>query len=262
MAITDCNPKDNEAIRPLRIVVAGAGIGGLAVAIALRRQGHIVDIFEQSRPAQETGAAINVMPNCSGLLSDLGVDLTDIGAVDCRGHLMLSPNGECMHKADFVGQKFKHRYCLVHRARLHTALKEIAVCEDGDGPPVRLHVSSRVKLADPEVANLTLEDGSTIQGDVVIGADGVHSELRKSIVGEDALPVGSGKSAYRFLVPTEVLASDPAVPREVLQDGFLVMWHGDDRRIVMYPCDGGTTMSVAAIHPSQESAADIAGSGG
>lgn len=260
--LSNVGPSDGKAAdRPLRILIAGAGIGGLTAAIALRRQGHVVEIFEQSKLAQETGAAMNLMPNCTGLLGNLGVDLASIGAVDCRGYFTFSPAGEMVHKSDFSGQKFKHRYCLVHRAHLHTALKGLALSEDGEGPPVRLHVSSRVKEADTELAKLTLEDGTVMQGAVLIGADGVHSKLRKYIEGGDVLPFDSGKSAYRFLVPTKTLAADLAVPKEALQEGFLTMWIGDDKRIVMYPCDDSTSMNLAAIHPSGESARDIAGDG-
>lgn len=70
---------------PLCILIAGSGIGGLATAIALRQQGHYVDIFEQSKLSQETGAAMNLTPNCTGLLARLGVDLERIGAVECLG---------------------------------------------------------------------------------------------------------------------------------------------------------------------------------
>lgn len=245
----------------LHVVIAGSGIGGLTAAIALRQQGHRVTILEQSRLSQETGAAMNIAPNCSGLLAGIGVDLAKIGAVDCGGFLAYAPDGELKVREEFA-KKFKHRYCLVHRAHLHTVLKDLALSEGSDGPPVRLHVSSRVKLADPQRATFTLEDGSVFHGDVLLGIDGVHSQTRKSIPEGNLLPYDSGKSAYRFLVPTKTLAADPDVPKEPLQNGFLTLWVGDDKRIVMYPCDDGTTMNLAAIHPSHESARDMSGDGG
>lgn len=249
------------AASPLCVLIVGSGIGGLATAIALRQKGHHVTIFEQSKLSQETGAAMNLTPNCSGLLDRLGVDLAKIGAVDCGGYLSYTQSGEMLARSEFAN-KFKHRYCLVHRAHLHAVLKDLALSEAGHGPPVRLQVSSRVKLADSEHGTITLEDGSSLQGDVLIGADGVHSQTRKSIPGGDLSPYDSGKSAYRFLVPTKDLAADPAVPREALQDGFMTLWISDDKRIVMYPCDDNTTMNLVAIHPSRESANDVFGDDG
>ena len=65
----------------LKVIVAGAGIGGLAAAIALRQQGHHVDVYEQSRFANEIGAAIHMTPNAMGVLKHIGIDPRDAGAV-------------------------------------------------------------------------------------------------------------------------------------------------------------------------------------
>lgn len=66
----------------LKIIICGAGIGGLTAATALRRQGHQVDIYEQSQLANEVGAAIHMAPNATGVLKHLGVDPRDSGAID------------------------------------------------------------------------------------------------------------------------------------------------------------------------------------
>jgi 2-polyprenyl-6-methoxyphenol hydroxylase-like FAD-dependent oxidoreductase len=77
--MTITNGADPE-IRPLKVLIVGAGIGGLTAAIALRNQGHDIQIFEQSHLATETGAAIHLAPNANGLLRRLGIFAEEFGA--------------------------------------------------------------------------------------------------------------------------------------------------------------------------------------
>ena len=65
----------------LRVIIAGGGLGGLTAAISLRQQGHHVQVFEQSRFANETGAAIHLTPNATGIMYHMGLDPRDGGAI-------------------------------------------------------------------------------------------------------------------------------------------------------------------------------------
>lgn len=247
---------------PLHILIVGAGIGGMTAAIALRQQGHHVEIFEQSRLAQETGAAIHLAPNANGLLRRFGLCVENIGAVECGGITEFKSDGTPNFSstlADINKKMWAHPWHLVHRAHLHTTLKDIATGSAGKGRPANLQVSSRVKNVNPQSGIITFEDGSQVRGDLVIGADGVHSATRKSIPGGDLTAFDSGKSAFRFLLPTEYLCSDPRTKAYVEKDDFLSMWIGDDRRLVMYPCVNKTVMSFVGIHPTSESEEDITG---
>lgn len=254
---------DDEETRPLRILIIGAGIGGLTAAIALRQAGHDVNIYEQSRLAQETGAAIHLAPNANGLLRRFGLYAEKIGAVECKGVTEFKPDGSLKYSINLgqVNKMWAHPWHLVHRAHLHTALKEMAVGEAGKGKPAKLHVSRRAKAIDPATATVTFDDGSEVQGDLIVGADGVHSLTRASIPGGDLQAFDSGKSAFRFLIPTETLAADPETKGFIEKDDFLTMWIGEDRRLIMYPCVDKTIMNFVGIHPSRESADDIKGEG-
>jgi 2-polyprenyl-6-methoxyphenol hydroxylase-like FAD-dependent oxidoreductase len=248
--------------QPLHILIVGAGIGGLTAALALRQQGHNVDIFESSKLAQETGAAIHLASNANGLLRRLGLYVEKTGAVECHGVVEFLPhNGALKYEVDTskISKMWAHPWHLAHRAHLHTALKEMATGPDGKGPPAKLHVASRVKSVDADTATLTLENGTEVNGDLIIGADGVHSRTRASIPGGNKQPFDSGKSAFRFMISTEKLASDPETAAPVAKLDRLTMWIAEDRRLVMYPCVNSTLMNFVAIHPSKLSEADITG---
>lgn len=114
-----------------------------------------------------------------------------------------------------------------------------------------------------------------VKGDLILGADGVRvsctqehphqthlwvlfdnmlpllqSITRKPVVGADIKPFGSGKSAFRFLIPRQRILENPDTARLVERDGYMTLWIGDDRRLVMYPCSNNTLMNFVAIHPS------------
>ncbi|KAH7121394.1 hypothetical protein EDB81DRAFT_732082, partial [Dactylonectria macrodidyma] len=245
-----------DSVKPLNVLIVGGGIGGLTAAIALRRQGHHVEVFEQSELLQETGAAIHVAPNANGVLRRLGLDVSEIGATECASSTFFAPNGKELFSLAIKGSGanlWAYPWNLVHRQHLHTALKELAVGEEGKGKPVRLHLSSRLASVNAAAATIELEDGRVVRGDVIVGADGVHAKSRKFIPGGDLKPMGSGSSAFRFLIAVEDLKADPRTAEIATQPDRMVGWMDADRRMVMYPCVNNTVMNFVLIHPSQES---------
>lgn len=161
--------------QPLRVLIVGAGIGGLTAAIALRQQGHDVTIFEQSKFSNETGAAIHVAPNADGCLRRLGFKVEDTGANQMEGFAEYAPNEELRYAMDVRGMAamWQNPWNLAHRVHLHQALRKAATGEDGKGKPAELKLGSKIVEVDVENAKLTLATGETYQGDLVVGADGV-----------------------------------------------------------------------------------------
>lgn len=103
---------------------------------------------------------------------------------------------------------------------------------------------------------MTTKDGGHFQGDIVIGADGVHSITRKKMPGAEKIgPFGSGKSAFRFLINRSAAAEDPVTAKFVQRAGELAIWYGSDRRIVMYPTSNNQELNFVCIHPQEESGA-------
>lgn len=103
---------------------------------------------------------------------------------------------------------------------------------------------------------MSLEDGTHFQGDVVIGADGVHSVTRNALPGGKVKAECRGKSAFRFMVPKEAALNDPITAKLVEHTGQLSIWYSTDRRIILYPTSDNTVLNFVIIHPESESAAD------
>ncbi|KAK4164599.1 hypothetical protein QBC43DRAFT_317837 [Cladorrhinum sp. PSN259] len=249
---------------PLRILIVGAGIGGLTAAVGFRKQGHEVTLFERSELAKETGAALHLASNCHGILRRFGIYPETFGANPVHGLLEYDYTGSLRADVDLREslKQWQNVWVLSHRIRLHEALMEAATAKEGEGPPAVLKTSSRIIDVDTENATVTLENGTQFTGDLVIGADGVGSITRKYIA-PDIKPFGSGKSAFRFMVPHEVMLANPQTKDLASRQGYMTFWFANDRRVVMYPCNNNTVMNLLAIHPSHlsETAASTSANG-
>ncbi|KAI4727533.1 FAD/NAD(P)-binding domain-containing protein [Aureobasidium sp. EXF-10728] len=214
--------------RPLKATIIGAGIAGLTAALALRKQGHEVTVGEEV--SVETGAAMHMAPNATALLEWMDIRPSEVGGTLLR----------------------QKEWYLVHRVDLHNKLKFEATSTSRAGVPVQLHLACKVTDIDLVNASVALEDGRIFNGDLLLGADGLHSFTRKQIVGE-IQPYAVGKSCMRWLVSKETLLADPRTDRVSIETpGAFVEWSAPDRRLVAYPCGDDKIMNMCAFAPSSE----------
>ncbi|KAJ7888820.1 FAD/NAD(P)-binding domain-containing protein [Mycena leptocephala] len=230
---------------PLKVTVVGAGIGGLATAIALRRNGHLVEVFEASEIKTEIGAGIGVQVNALRVLEHWGLPRENLKGVnydDGSESGMFTFGCKCNSDME--------QSLLCHRSDVHDELMRVAVGE-GEGPPVKLHLGSRVIDCNPEDGTITLKGGQIVHADLVVGADGLHSTMRTSVFGQDQTAPASGLSCFRSVVDASKLHG--LQDTEWFTQGLsgmrgVLFQEGNYRIIVMYPCRSGSLINLVALY--------------
>ena len=230
----------------LPVLVAGGGIGGLAAALALTRQGFKVKVLEQAPEIGEIGAGIQLGPNAFHAFDALGVGdkarsravYTDFmvmhDAVD-EYQVGQIPTGEAFIK------RFGNPYAVIHRADVHLSLLEGALETDR----VEFVTSTRVISIDQDKQGVTVTDqrGEQHRGLALIGADGVKSVVREQFVGDPARV--TGHVVYRAVVERKDFPKD-------LQWNAASIWVGPNCHLVHYPLRGGEQYNVVVTFHSRQ----------
>ncbi len=226
-----------------RILIAGAGIGGIVAALALLQRGFDVALYEQAAELGELGAGVQISPNGSRVLRALGLmpAMEAIASVPTTKEMRLFNTGQAWRVQDLGANaeaRYGAPYWLVHRGDFHAVLVE-ALAERA---PDAVRVGARCIDFEQDVGGVTLmlENGEKVHGDALIGADGVHSNTRARLFG-GGQAIFTGFMAWRGVVPMDLL---PARLRQ--QHGMT--WIGPHGHVVTYPLRRGELLNfVTAI---------------
>ena len=229
----------------LPILIAGGGIGGLAAALALTRQGLRVKVLEQSPELGEIGAGIQLGPNAFAAFDALGIGpKARARAVYTDEMVMHDAIDASLVGRIPVGAAFRERfgnpYAVIHRADVHRSLLEGA--EESEG--IEVLTSTRVASVEQDEGGVTVVDGHGVRhrGAALIGADGVKSAVRAQYVG-DAARV-SGHVVYRAVVDKDDFPAD-------LRWNAASIWVGPNCHLVHYPLRGGEQYNVVVTFHSR-----------
>ncbi|CAH0021525.1 unnamed protein product [Clonostachys rhizophaga] len=236
----------------MKIVIVGGGIAGLSAAISLRSPRRSIIVLEKSQMLKETGALISLQPNASKIVSTWGIDsfLAPSGPMVDKAFRLFDKTGKLEREMKLDFAEFGADRILYHRQDLHTALKNAATSPDLPGKPAEIRTASAVTGCDADEGTVTINGNEKIDADIIIGADGIRSVVRKFLVGDgfDAIPTGI--SAYRMLVPIEALKGIQ-IPEGAFEpaEAVTTMIVGHDRRVIMGPGRNSTVFGIVALVP-------------
>lgn len=224
---------------PRDALIVGAGIGGLTCALALRRAGLDVCVLEQAPALEEVGAGLQLTPNATRILRDLGVldAVLQVAVLPVALEVLEGRTGRLIARCDYAPATARYGapFLVIHRADLHGALAQAA--QDA-GSRVLLGASVEGVEADHgKVAAIASRDGEPLplEADILVGADGIRSTVRAQL-GHSATPVFASRLAYRATIPS---------PHE--GEPVVRLYLGPDAHLVTYPVRGGNATNVVAV---------------
>jgi salicylate hydroxylase len=240
--------------RSRQIVIAGAGIAGLAAALAFAARGTPVKIFEQARQLEAAGAGIQLSPNATRILAELGV-LDRLLPNAVRPEAVVLKDAKSLRELARVPlgaageERWRAPYLTAHRADLQAALMA-AVAER---PDIELVTGAKVTgiAVDPRAVAVAVEmEGKVgeIRGDLLVGADGVWSSVRSQLAGKTAgfaQSRFSGELAWRATIPADSPAGQ-AFAAIGAQDCVTTFLH-PGFHMVAYPVSRGSAFNLAAF---------------
>jgi salicylate hydroxylase len=232
-----------STLQNARIIIAGGGIGGVASALALAREGANVTLFERGAQFGEVGAGLQVGPHGARILESWGLldEVLSQGVLPKNLVFRDAITAEVLAKID-LGTEYRARYggpyFVTHRSDLHACL--VAAARRADA---QLHTGITVTdvVTDGDKVVVTTDDGRTHEADIALGVDGIKSRLRQKIT--DDHPVSSAYAAYRGTTPYDEVPLE-----EDIED--VVGYIGPHCHFIQYPLRGGQILNQVAVFES------------
>ncbi|MGN6573029.1 MAG: FAD-dependent monooxygenase [Pseudolabrys sp.] len=224
------------------ILIAGGGIAGLTTALALLRRGIDVSVYEQASELREVGAGVQIGPNGSRLLVDLGLrDALDTVACEAaRKEVRLWNTGQTWKLFDLGRdciERFGAPYWTVHRGDFHAVLRDAVLALKPDA--IHLGHQARGFADGQDGVTLHFSGKPDAHGDAIVAADGVHSKLREA-AGVRAKTSFLGIMAWRGLVPAERLSPESRTP-------VGTNWVGPGAHVITYPVRRGELYNFVGV---------------
>jgi salicylate hydroxylase len=229
----------------MRVLIAGAGIGGLAAALGLARNGIATAVFERADTFDSAGTGIQLSPNATCVLTGLGLadrllpflvapDAVRLRAARSGREIAVLPLGPAIEK------RYGAPYWVMHRADLHKTLLDAAMAES----QVALVTGARITGFAVETGGVRVDlvgrgSSAVERGSVLIGADGLWSDVRGTL-GDRASPRFTGRTAWRAIVPAEMLGGHFRTPQ-------VNLWLGPGGHLVHYPVRAGKAVNIVAV---------------
>ncbi|WP_432825099.1 FAD-dependent monooxygenase [Dactylosporangium sp. CA-092794] len=227
---------------PLRVAIVGSGIGGLTTAIALQQKGFQVDVYDQASELSEIGAAVSIGGNGMRVLDAIGIGqaIRDASSNLQRIEFHHWQTGEIFYEhpmGDWYDEHFGGPFLGIHRADFHRVLLE------GYAGQPKLGRRAVAVNESPDGVEVEFADGSKVEADLLIGADGLRSAVRQHVTGPDEA-VFSGMTCFRGVVPVDKVPGG---------DKFgLTFFLGPNRHLVCYPVRGGEGINFVAYVPDPD----------
>jgi salicylate hydroxylase len=220
-------------------VIIGAGIGGLTLALLLRRRGIVAEVLEQADELREIGAAISLSANATRAVEYLGLG-EELAAFSYEPLGMVHRDGRDGRQisAHAMGERYRETFGApfygMHRLALQRLLGDAWGTE-------HLHLGCQAQTMTERSVGIRVgcASGTIFDADLVVGADGVHSRARRWVTGGGE-PVYSGASGFRGLVPVELVPSLP-------DPGMLQFWMGPGAHLLHFAIDGGKVINFLAV---------------